>query len=321
MVKFSAPGKLLLLGDHAVVHGRPCIVTSVNHRISVSLEKRMDDKIILNAPDLNLKNYTILTDNLRKIHSKEVEFVLTAILNFFNKYKIKSGLEIKTKSEFSARVGLGSSSAVTVSTIKGLSDLFGTEITNKELFDLSYKTVLDIQEVGSGFDVAAAIYGGTLYFVTGGKIIEPLKIENIPLLVGYTGIKADTATLVKMVGKKLKENPQKINEIFDKSREIVNLAGMEMKNSNWKRVGELMNLNQDLLRDLGVSSKELENLIKAALDSGAYGAKLSGAGGGDCMIAIADIEKQSAIKEAIRKVGGEVFEVEVQAEGVRKELY
>lgn len=319
MIKVSAPGKLMLFGDHAVVHGKPCIVTSVEHRVSVALEKRSDNKIVLNAPDVGFQNYIVSIDSLDKPHPKEVKFVLTAISNFFDRYKIKSGLEIKTGSEFSAKVGLGSSSAVTVSTIKGLAELFEIEMTNKELFDLSYKTILDIQEVGSGFDVAAAIYGGTLYFVTGGKIIEPLEIEDIPLLIGYTGIKADTATLVKMVSKKLKKEPQKINKIFNKSREIVNSAKVEMENSDWKRVGELMNLNQDLLRKLGVSSKELENLIAASLDSGAYGAKLSGAGGGDCMIAITSMVSQDDVKEAIEKAGGKIVEVKVQAEGVKIE--
>lgn len=319
MIKVSAPGKLLLFGDHAVVHGRPCIVTSVDHRISVSLEKRGDNKIVLNAPDVNLKNYIVLAGDLEKPHPKEAKFVLTATLNFFDKYKLKSGLEIKTKSEFSTEVGLGSSSAVTVSTIKGLAELFGIKMTDKELFDLSYKTVLDIQEVGSGFDVAAAIYGGTIYFVTRGKTIETLKIEELPLIVGYAGVKADTATLVKMVARKLKENPRRINEIFDESERIVNLAKLEMEKSNWERVGELMKLNQDLLRDLGVSSRELENLIRAALDAGAYGAKLSGAGGGDCMIAITNKKNQTTIKRAIEKAEGEIVKVKFHAEGVKKE--
>lgn len=320
MIKVSAPGKLMLFGDHAVVHGGPCIVTSVDHRISVFLEKRNDNQIVLNAPDVNFQNYIVSVNDLDKPHPKEVRFLLTAISNFFDKYKIKHGLKVETKSEFSAKVGLGSSSAVTVSTIKGLAELCKIKITNKELFNLSYKTVLDIQEVGSGFDVATAIYGGTLYFVTGGKIIKPLKIEDIPLLVGYTGVKADTATLVKMVYRKLLKNPEKIKEIFDKSQEIVNLAKVEMEKSNWEKVGELMNLNQDLLRKLGVSSKELEDLIKAALEAGAYGAKLSGAGGGDCMIAIVNVAKRDIIKRAIEKAGGEIIKVKLQTKGVKREL-
>lgn len=309
----------MLFGDHAVVHERHCIVTSVDHRIGISLEKRSDNRIVLSAPDVNLLNYTTSIKSLEQDHPKDARFAIRAIFNFFDKYKIETGLEIKTKAEFSSKFGLGSSSAVIVSTIKGLAELFKIEITNKELFDLSYKTVLDIQEVGSGFDVAAAIYGGTLYFVTGGKMIKPIKIEGIPLLIGYTGIKADTATLVKMVYKKLSEQPEKINEIFNKIEKIVNLARTEMENSNWEKVGGLMNLNQDLLRNLGVSSKELENLIKAALDAGAYGAKLSGAGGGDCMIAIVSPDNTDNVKDAIQKAGGQIIETDIQAEGVRIE--
>ncbi|NIO44716.1 MAG: mevalonate kinase [Candidatus Aenigmarchaeota archaeon] len=319
MVKVSAPGKLMLFGDHAVVHNRPCIVTAVDHRISVSLDKRNDNKIILDAPDMNIKNYKISLDNLGKQPPKKVRFVLTAIKNFFEKYKVESGLDIKTKSEFSSEFGLGSSSAVTVSTLKALSELFGIKINNKELFDLSYKTVLDIQDVGSGFDVAAAIYGGTLYFVTGGKVIEPIYIKELPMVVGYTGIKADTATLVKMVYRKLAEEPEIINKNFDDIARIVDKAKIEIQRNNWKRVGELMNLNQELLRDIDVSSKELERLISAAKNVGAYGAKLSGAGGGDCMIAVADKENYNNVIKAIEKEDGTFIEVKLNAEGVRIE--
>ena len=309
----------MLFGEHAVVHNRPCIVTSVDHRISVSLEKRDDNKIILNAPDINFRDYIISIDDLAKSHPKKIKFVLTAILNFFEKYKIKSGLEIETKSEFSSKFGLGSSSAVTVSTIKGLAKLFEIKMDDKELFDLSYKTVLDIQKVGSGFDVAAAIQGGVLFFVTAGKIIEQIKIKELPIIIGYTGIKVDTSTLVKMVYKKLLEKPERINKIFDEIGKIVNLARIEIEKQNWKKVGELMNLNQNLLRELGISSEELENLITASLNSGAYGAKLSGAGGGDCMFAIAPKENWPNVKKAIEKVGGKVIDVKIPAEGVRTE--
>ena len=235
MIKVSAPGKLMLFGDHAVVHDRSCIVTAVDHRISVSLDKRKDNKIVLDAPDMNIKNYIISLNDLGKQHPKKVRFVLTAIKNFFEKYKIESGLNVKTKSEFSSEFGLGSSSAVTVSTLKALSELFRIEMNNKKLFDLSYKTVLDIQDVGSGFDVAAAIYGGTLYFVTGGKVIEPINIKELPLVVGYTGIKADTSTLVKMVYRKLSEEPGIINKNFDDIARIVDEARIEIQRNNWKK--------------------------------------------------------------------------------------
>lgn len=317
MIKISAPGKLMLFGEHAVVHGRPCIVTAVDQRISVSLSKRKDNKIYLNTPDMKIKKFVLSIDELNKPQSKETRFVLNAVKNFFEKYNLQSGLNIKTKSDPFIKFGLGSSSAVTVSIIKGLAELFEMKINNKELFNLSYKTVLDIQEVGSGFDVAAAIYGGTLFFVRSGEVIEQLEVEKPPIILGYTGIKADTPTLVKMVSQKLQEEPRKVNKIFDEIEKTVNLARIEMEKSNWGKVGGLMNLNQSLLRKLGVSSNELENLITAALDSGAYGAKLSGAGGGDCMIAIADEEKLNNVKEAVEKAGGKIVDAKPQTDGVR----
>ena len=320
MVKVSAPGKLMLFGDHAVVHNRPCIVTAVNHRISTSIEKANNKKIVLNAPDIGVKNYEISLDDLEKEQHKRVVFALTAVKNFFKEYRIRYGLNILTKSEFSSEFGLGSSSAITVGVLKGLSELFKIKLSNKDLFDLSYKTVLEIQDVGSGFDVAAAIYGGTLYFVTGGKIIESVNIEKLPLVVGYTGVKADTATLVKMVYRKLAEEPEKINKSLDESKKIVNEAKNEIQKSNWERVGELMNLNQDLLRELGVSSPELEKLISKAKNAGAYGAKLSGAGGGDCMIALVNEENRKNVEDEITKAGGKIIPVVTNTEGVKVEM-
>lgn len=305
----------MLFGEHAVIYNRPCIVASVEHRISVSIEKRNDNNLILDAPELNIENKNI--SDLEKTHLKKVSFILTAIRNFFKKYDVKSGLDIKTKSEFSDKIGLGSSSAVIVAAIKGLSELFKIKMNEKEIFNLSYKTVLDVQGLGSGFDVAAAVYGGILFFKTGGEIIKPIDIKNIPLIIGYTGIKADTPTLVKMVANQLSKEPNKINDVFNEIEDIVNLVKTEIENKDWKKVGHFMNLNQDLLRKLGVSSKELENLIKASLDAGAYGAKLSGAGGGDCMIAITDQGNFYNVKKAIEKAGGSVINAKIPAKGVR----
>lgn len=320
MIKISAPGKLMLFGDHSVVHNRPCIVTAVNHRISTVIEKTNSNEIILNAPDLDVKDYKVSLNELEKEHPKKVIFALTAIKNFFKKYKLNSGLNIRTKSEFSSEFGLGSSSAITVDILKGLSNLFKININDKDLFDLSYRTILEIQGVGSGFDLAAAIHGGTLFFITAGKVIEPINVRELPIIVGYTGVKADTATLVKMVYRKLAEEPEKINRNFDESAKIVNEAKEQIQKSNWKRLGELMDLNQELLRELDVSSKELEKLISAAKSAGAYGAKLSGAGGGDCMIAISDEKNHKNIRKAIEKVGGKIIDAKLNAEGVKVEI-
>ncbi len=285
MVKASAPGKLMLFGEHIAVYGKPCIVTAVNHRMSVSVEKRDDDKIIINAPEVHVKDYKISINDFINQHPKEVSFVLTAVNNFFDKYGCESGLNIETQSEFSSKFGFGSSSAVTVSTLKALAELFGIKLTTNELFNISYKTVLDVQKVSSGFDVASAIFGGTIYFARKGEIIEKMNIKEIPLVVGYTGVKADTPTLINKVGKMMEKEPEKINDIFDKIESIVIKAKEKIKNSGLDELGQFMNDNQKYLEMLDVSSPELDRLIFSSNNAGAYGSKLSGAGGGDCMIA------------------------------------
>lgn len=319
-IEVSAPGKLMLLGEHAVVYGYPCIVTAVDRRMRVSVTANAGNKLEIEAPDVGLSGCLLEIGSLNnKDLPKGARFVATAVSNFFDKFGIRSGLKIKTQSDFSSEFGFGSSSAVTVGVIKALSELFDVKLKDQELFNLSYKTVLDVQGVGSGFDLVAAIWGGTLWFVGGGKTILPLKIEEVPIVVGYTGIKADTPALVKQVAGTKKEHPEAITKIFEAIALGVQEAKNALEKGNWPRVGELMNINQGLLEALGVNTRELSSLIHACREAGAFGAKLSGAGGGDCMIALIDNQIKVKVGEAITDAGGRVLRVKLGAEGVRDE--
>jgi mevalonate kinase len=319
-IEVSAPGKLMLFGEHAVVYGKPCIVTAVDHRMKVSIEATNGDSLELHAPDVNIVGYIEKIDDLGKGEApKGTRFVSIAVRNFFNSFGIKSGLKVETRSDFSSEFGFGSSSAVTVGVIKALGKVFGKELGNKKLFDMSYHTVLDVQGVGSGFDIAAAIWGGTLYFITGGKKIETIKPKDMPLVVGYTGVKAETTTLVRQVAEFYKNNKKVVDRIFDSIEGIVEESRHALEIGDSQKVGELMNLNQELLGSLAVGSKELTNLIEAARENGAFGAKLSGAGGGDCMIAFAPDIYREKVEVGIEKAGGKVIRVKTNAEGVRIE--
>lgn len=281
-MKTSAPGKLMLFGEHAVVYGYPCIVTAISERLFVS----------------------------EGIPSGDTRFLDAAIAAWGEGRHI----QLSATCVFSGCYGLGSSSAVTVATLKVLKP----EASNRKIFDAAYKIVLDIQGTGSGFDVAAAAYGGTLYY-TKNKSIEPLAIKDVPLIVGYTGVKADTTLLIADVAKKREKEKEKVDRIFAAIGKIVQEAKQRMIEGDWERVGRLMDFNQEYLRDLGVSSEKLESLITAAKNAGAWGAKLSGAGGGDCMIALASSDKRQAVEEAITRAGGEVVGITPNAEGVRVE--
>lgn len=280
-VKASAHGKLMLFGEHAVVYDYPCIVTTVLSRIYVEAENTGKD-LKVEAPQ-----------------SKDTTFVEETVKLFCEKYKVDNKILIKTYSDFSSKFGLGSSSAVTVATIIALSKLYKIEISKKEIFDLGYKVICTIQKVGSGFDVASATYGGTIYFVTGGKVIEPLPIKNLSLIIGYSGTKASTTKIVK----DLKPN----FKIFDDIKNIVEKAKISLVNADWKTTGELMNQNHQLLQKLGVSTQKLDKMCETSVSSGAFGAKLSGAGGGDCMIALVSKDKIKKVESSIVNVGGEII--------------
>ena len=323
VITVSAPGKLMLFGEHAVVYGRPCIVTAVNQRMEATVELTHKPTFELEAPDVQVISY-VKPINQVGIGDmpKGAKFIEVAIKNFSENYPIKGGVKVSTTSEFSSEYGLGSSSASTVCIIKALSELTKLNLDNKGIFDLAYKSVLDIQGKGSGFDVAAAIFGGTLYYVTPGKVIEPLilNIDSLPLIVGYTGIKADTVTLINQVSQLAQNHPQLIENIYNEIGGLVEKAKKAILSKDWQALGELLNFDQGYLEVLGVSIAKLSAMIHGARGAGAYGAKLSGAGGGDCMIAIAPGDKTQAVKNAITKAGGKVIDVETNVEGVRVEL-
>lgn len=320
-INTSAPGKLLLFGEHAVVYDHPCLVTAVDQRIRLTAELIDESSFELEASDVDVTGYKKSINDLGQGDiPKGAKFVEIAVKNTAEQYpQVKKGIRITTVSEFSSKFGFGSSSASTVCAVKALSELFDLNLDNKAVFDLAYKTVLDIQGKGSGFDVAAAVYGGTLYFLTGGKKIEPLTIDNLPLIVGYSGIKADTVTLINQVKEKFANNNDRLQELYSEMEKIVEKAKPLIVSSDWGQVGKLMSDNQKLLVELGVSIDKLDQMIDGAISGGAYGGKLSGAGGGDCMIALGSEDKLEAIEKGIAGAGGEVIEVSTNAEGVRVE--
>lgn len=318
-VTASAPGKLMLYGEHAVVYGSPCIVTAVDQRVRVSVEPNGEGEIHVCSPNVGLDEYHKKIARLGKDDlPKSMQFVEMLVKRFYEKYQIKEGVRISTESDFSTQFGFGSSAAVVVALTQAMTNYFEVVMDKKEIFEMAYRAVLDVQGVGSGFDVAASVYGGTIYYVTPGTVIEQIYEDELPMVVGYTGVKADTPTLIRQVAE-LKRNEAWVESVFKDITQLVNEAKTSFMKKDFVQLGKLMNRNQKLLSTLNVSSAKLDKLITEVKKAGALGAKLSGAGGGDCMIALTDNVTRDKVVEAIGVAKGEWMNVLTGAEGVRLE--
>lgn len=311
----------MLFGEHAVLHGQPCIVTAVDLRVTVSLDLNSSGHLIIQSKSHAGKKEILSTPlaglfSLEK-YDPEARFVLSAIRRFYSQFNINQGITVTSRGPGQS-YGLGTSSAVTVATLFGLFKQFAKPVNSDELFTHAHCVVLDVQKTGSGFDVASAIHGGTLLFQPGGKV-EPIQVEPLPILIGFSGAKVSTTDLIKVVEARQAQDPSAIDQIFASIGEITRAAKTAMLQSDWKQVGGLVDRNQGYLEKLGVSVETLDRPIQAARQAGALGAKLSGAGGGDCMFAVVDDRSRRLVEKAIQTSGAQLLPLKTNSQGVRVE--
>ncbi|MBN1562377.1 MAG: mevalonate kinase [Anaerolineae bacterium] len=322
-IHVSAPGKVMLLGEHAVVHQRPCLVTAVDARLHMTLTLTDDDQFTIYAPDVGVDQIQgAIADAFagNQALAKGTRFIESALAVFREQFGLDRGVQITTRSDFSSELGLGSSSATVACTLFGLAQLCQHDLAPRELFDLGIQAIFRVQQTGSGFDLASAIYGGTLYYnnVDPREII-PLAVPDLPLLVAYTGTKADTPTYVRQVAERLVTWPEAMTRIFDAMAELVQVGRGALGAADWPRLGQLLDMQHGLAHAIGVDTPKTVELVFRAREAGAYGAKLSGAGGGDCIIILAPDHKRTEIETALQASGGQIIPVLPNAPGVRIE--
>jgi len=320
----SAPAKIILFGEHFVVYGEPAIVLAIDRRVYAKVGLRQDKRLYLRSMNLDLAAY-YENDSFQVEHGNKKEAKLkfkpvkVAVEKVLERCKENVGLNIKIESTVPAAAGLGSSAAVAASVTAAVSTLLKINMSKEEIFRITYEAEKVVHGTPSGIDPAISTFGGSFLFQkdTGFKSLD-VKME-IPLIVGNTGVARSTRSQVEKVRNLKEKYPQVITPIFLAAREIVLKAVEALKENDLESLGELMNINHALLYGLGVSDESLEWLINAARKAGALGAKLTGAGGGGCMIALARKENRERILEAIQRAGGNPFIARKTDEGVKIE--
>lgn len=275
----SAPGSLMLLGEHAVLHGHRALVCAINRRITVRLSPSSDDLVGIGS---DLGGYQAPLDNL--VDHPSFRFVLQAIRQHLG--QLPSGFELKIDSEFPPDIGFGSSAAVTVATHAALMRWIKNEAaTNQELFSQSLETVHAVQGRGSGADLAASVFGGVVGYGTAPEF-QPLGI-SVPLTAVYCGYKTPTPEVILKVEQLRAENPEKYERIYSEIDSAVGEAVSCLRNHNVPAFGKILNRNHQLMDEMGVNTPELQEIVAALqADPEIFGAKISGSGMGDCAVGI-----------------------------------
>jgi mevalonate kinase len=276
-----AHGSLMLFGEHAVLRGKLAIVYPVAEKIAVTLTPRSDDVITVNSA-----TYGTYQTSLTKFEfHDDWRFVLRAIYNQLK--KIPTGFDLLIQSEMPANIGFGSSAAVTVATLKALLTWINHEEPKAiDLFLFAKQVILDVQKTGSGADVAASVYGKLVVYRADPLEITPIEI-NLPIVTMYSGNKVPTTEMISRINSFEAKYPKIAAKIFAAMDKCSECAVKAIQKGDLVLLGELMNIHHGLQEAIGTCNKTLSDLIyELRAMPTIYGAKISGAGLGDCVIGL-----------------------------------
>ena len=301
MTQASAPGKIILFGEHAVVYGRPALAVplpSIRVNVEVdALPPQGKNGILLRSPDLSLSFLLNEVDRENPlalaIHLAFEALQVTYPPNM--RFTIQSDIPISS--------GLGSGAAVSVAIVRAICRHFSCSLSDERVSQIAYEVERLHHGTPSGIDNTVISYEMPVYFKRG-EDVERFSIHKpVSLVLGHCGESTPTAEVVKAVREAWQKNKPHYEDIFDAIGRIVDLAYGALRRGDIELLGPLMDQNQMQLEALAVSNPALEDLIRAAKEAGASGAKLSGGGRGGFMIALVEPNKLVAVQQALADAG------------------
>lgn len=297
----TAPGKIILVGEHAVVYGQPALavpVRDVKARAVVQADiKGEEGAIQIFAPEIDLQSrYKDLPVNhpLRAaidgvLHELELSRTPACSLHIHSTIPIASGL--------------GSSAAVSAAVIRALAAFLGHPLPKERVASLVFEVEKIHHGTPSGIDNTVVTYNQPVFF-TKGLPIQTFRIgKSLTFVIGDTGIPSATAETVGLVRNAYSENKERFEDLFSAIGSLVIEARAAITAGRKADLGALMDENHTLLKEMGVSSPELDRLVETARKNAALGAKLSGGGGGGNMIALVENERSEQMAQALMDIG------------------
>jgi len=335
MIITSAPGKIILFGEHAVVYGKLGIACAIGRRCTIKISPYKKNGILIKSKDLNLNKFMekeelfnfskLLIDlknqekfnQIREIYKKDkLAPSFFVVGNIFQKYGFK---KIKIEIESEIPKNLGSSSAIFSAITLGVLKFLGGNPTKKEISDLAFQgDIIAHGGTPSGIDNNIVTYGG---FIRHRKSegITPLDVDfKLPLIIVDSGEPARTGETVSYIRRQREENPKFVNSVLNSLDDIAERALESLNSQNFNNLGNLMLKYYQELKKLDISTSKLDQIIDIALKNKALGAKPTGGWGGGCCLVLAKNQKEIInLKRKFERYGFKSFQTKIGVEGVK----
>jgi mevalonate kinase len=320
----SAPAKIILFGEHFVIYNRPAILASINKRITIDSRIFTNNKKIIKIETNDFGTKILPLSILKNINYKTcndffypIIYILKMVSQDFEK---PDEIYIKIESEIPYGVGLGSSAALSVAAVAAIHRLYHKYSKRNKILELAMEIEKIFHKNSSGADCVISTYGGLIYYQKNLAFKQLEYNKRLNFIITNTRLTHSTSQLVSIVEEFRYNNFAEFLRLSNKATCICNDAIEALKEGNIVKLGRLMNENQVLLEQIGVSNSQINKIINASLNYGAIGSKLTGAGGGGCILSII----QPGIKENyltnMRKCGYESFDVIIENQGVKVKI-
>jgi mevalonate kinase len=284
-----------LFGEHAVVYGRPAIAAPVQ-QVRARAEIWSANSCIVDAVDLNRQLAVAQAP-------AEDPLALIVRLTCERLQRPLPPWRIRVTSAIPLAAGLGSGAAISTAVVRAMLAGFNEQLENADVSALVYEVEKIHHGAPSGIDNTVVAYEQPVWFVRGQQPQPFAMAHPLHWLIADTGVVSPTRIAVGDVRRAWQQNPTRLEALFDAAGDIARQARTAIETGDATVLGSLMDENQRLLMEMGVSSPELERLIQAARDAGALGAKLSGAGRGGNMIALVQKDDVGRIRQALLAAG------------------
>ena len=307
----SAPGKIILFGEHFVVHGTPAILAAIDKRVTVT-STFTENKILKINSQLGTLEVPISSSH-EEAKSEFKPFIYLAN-KMINSHQDVNGLEITIDSDIHIGVGLGSSSACCIAATASIFGLF-KEISSEEILKMSIEAEKTIFPDTSGADCTVCTYGGIIEYDKINGSEKNTDASNLNLLIVNSMIPHSTKRSVEKVSKFKESNEDRFSQLCVSETKLIGEVNLALKNKDLITLGLKMSENQKYLEEIQVSNDTLHDMI-SSLKEISLGAKITGAGDGGCIIALVKDENLDKVPALLGK-DKECFSAKIDTRGVK----